>query len=189
MSTSSNTFSMLAAAMIAGSASAGMLTLNAASPTGSDNWAGLTGYSMQLVIDCTTLDAAGSAATFTLNAWDFKAWDGSATLAFHATGSDSTPTISPDGTKFAAVIGLSTANILVNGLSPQADSIAFTYAFEGSESLNNAIVASQNTSNGLLQLGNDSGITGILAGSYAVPAPGAAVLVGFGALMARRRRA
>ena len=189
MSNTRNILALLAASTLAGTAGAGILTMTASSTTGTDNWAGLVGYRMELTIDCSTLVDAGSASTFTLNHWRFKAWDASDNLAFDASGSDNTPTISPNGSKFSAVIGLSTASITVNNLVPQADSITFTYAFDGSESLNTAIFASQNSADGLLQLGNNADITGLLSGQYAVPAPGAIALLGFGALAARRRRA
>ena len=42
---------------------------------------------------------------------------------------------------------------------------------------------------GILQLGSDAGATGLLVGSYAVPAPGAAALLALSGLISRRRKA
>jgi hypothetical protein len=180
---------VLAASTIACSASAGLLTMSASNSVGTDDWSGLTGYSMSLTIDCATLDTAGSASTFTLAGWTFKAFDSTGTMKFHAAGSGETFTVSGGGSKFLAVIGLSNSNILVNDFAPAVQSIAFSYAFAGSESLDAAIGASAGTTDGELSLGTDLGNTGILAGTYAVPAPGAMALLGLAGVASRRRRA
>lgn len=180
---------VLAATTLAASAHAGMLTMTASSPTGTDGWAGLTGYSMVLTIDCGTITDAGSASSFTLAGWDFKAFDGSGTMQFHATGAGQSFTVSGGVSVYTAVIGLANDNILVNNLAPAVESLAFTYAFSAAQSLESAIYGSANTVDGQLQLGSDLGETGILAGSYAVPAPAAAALLGLAGLAGRRRRA
>jgi MYXO-CTERM domain-containing protein len=189
MSTKLTTAAVLAASTIACTAGAGMITMTASSPIGSDDWSGLTGYSMKLTIDCATLNDAGSASSFTLSGWEFAAFDSYGAMQFRASGSGESFTVSGGSSKFTAVIGLSNSNITLNNLVPMAQAIAFTYAFAGSESLNGAITASANTNDGQLQLGTDLGGTGILAGSYAVPAPGAAALLGLAGFAGRRRRA
>lgn len=189
MSNKLATVSVLAASILACNAGAGMLTMTASNPVGSDDWAGLVGYKMVLSVDCATLTDSGSASTFTLNAWDFKAYDNGGTMKFHATGSGETFTVSGGVSVFKAVIGLSSSNIVVNDFVPAVESIAFSYAFSGSESLDAAIAASAGTSDGELQLGTDLGNTGILSGTYAVPAPAATALLGLAGLAGRRRRA
>jgi len=180
---------VLAASTVACTAGAGVLTMTASNPVGSDDWSGLTGYSMQLMIDCSTMNDAGSASSFTLANWDFKAFDSYGSLQFHASGYGETFSVSGGSSKFTAVIGLSNSNILMNNFVPAAQAIAFTYAFTGYDSLESAINASANTTDGELSLGTDLGGTGILAGSYAVPAPGAVALLGLAGLAGRRRRA
>lgn len=189
MSTKLATAAVLAASTLACSAGAGLLTMTASNPTGTDDWSGLTGYSMRLTIDSATLTDAGSASSFTLSNWDFKAFDSYGAVQFHASGAGESFTVSGGGSKFVAVIGLSNSNILMNNLVPAAQSIAFTYAFTGSESLDAAIASSANTTDGQLSLATDLGNTGILAGSYAVPAPAAGALLGLAGLAGRRRRA
>lgn len=189
MSTKLTAVAMLAASTVAFSAGAGMLTMTASNPIGTDDWSGLVGYSMQLTIDCATMNDAGSASSFTLSNWDFKAFDSYGAMQFHASGAGETFSVSGGSSKFTAVIGLSNSNITLNNLSPAAQAIAFTYAFTGYESLDAAISGSANTTDGELSLGTDLGATGILAGSYAVPAPAATALLGLAGLVARRRRA
>ena len=189
MSNKLATIAVLAASTFACTAGAGLLTMTTSNPVGSDDWASLVGYKMVLAIDCSTLTDAGSASTFTLNTWDFKAYDNGGAMKFHATGSGETFTVSGGVSVFKAVIGLSGSNILVNDFVPAVESIAFSYAFTGSESLDSAITASAGTSDGELQLGTDLGNTGILSGTYAVPAPGAVALLGLAGMAGRRRRA
>ncbi|MFZ4721517.1 MAG: hypothetical protein ACOYMI_00030 [Phycisphaerales bacterium] len=188
MSTKTLTAAVLAAS-ISGFASAGILTMTASSTTGSDGWAGLSGYSMSLTIDCNTLSDAGSSSAFVLNSWSFVAKDVYGDVKFSASGSGQVFTVAPGSGKFMATIGLNPSNVLVNDMVPQADSIAFGYAFTSYESLMNAIEASAGTVDGMLQLGSDTGATGLLTGMYAVPAPGAAALLGLGGLIGRRRKA
>jgi len=163
--------------------------MNASSTTGSDGWSGLSGYSLSLTIDCSTMDDAGSSSVFSLNSWSFAAKDIYGAVKFSANGSGQMFTVAPGAGKFVATIGLNPSNILVNDMVPQADSIAFGYAFTSYESLSAAINASAGTEDGILQLGSDTGDTGILSGTYAVPAPGAIAMLGLGGLMGRRRKA
>ena len=189
MSVNNNICALLATSILAGTAGAGVLTMTANNPVGSDAWSGLTGYRMELTIDCSTLNDAGSSASFTLASWEFKAFNSFGMMVFNAIGVDKTFTASGGSPKFSAVIGLSNDNIVLNKLTPAAQSIAFTYAFEAGESLDQAITNSANSIDGELSLGTDLGDTGILAGSYAVPAPGAVTLLGLAGLAGRRRRA
>jgi hypothetical protein len=189
MSVNNNICALLATSIVACTAGAGVLTMTANNPVGSDAWSGLSGYRMELTIDCSTLNDAGSSATFTLAAWNFKAFDNAGTMVFHASGTDKDFTASGGPSKFNAVIGLSNDNIFKNDLAPVAQSIAFSYAYEVGQSLDQAIWASANTTDGELTLGTDLNPTGILAGPYAVPAPGAAALLGLAGVMSRRRRA
>lgn len=177
------------AASISGFAGAGVLTMTASSTTGFDGWAGLSGYSMSLTIDCSTMTDAGSSSVFTLNSWSFVAKDVYGDVKFSASGSGQIFTVAPGAGKFVATIGLNPSNVLVNDMVPQADSIAFGYAFTNYESLMDAIDASAGTVDGMLQLGSDTGATGILTGTYAVPAPGALAVLGLGGLISRRRKA
>ena len=188
MSTKTLTAAVLAASL-SGVASAGVLTMTTSSTTGYDGWAGLTGYTMVLTIDCSTMGDAGSSSSFTLNSWSFKALDSANIVQFEANGSGQTFSVAPGTSKFIATIGLNPGNIVTNNMVPVADSIAFGYAFTTSESLTAAIAASAGSSDGILQLGSDAGATGLLVGSYAVPAPGAAALLGLGGLISRRRKA
>lgn len=189
MSLNNNLCALLATSIVAGTAGAGVLTMTANNPTGSDAWGGLSDYRMELTIDCSTLDDAGSSGTFTLSAWNFKAFDKLGVMVFNAIGTDKTFTASGGTPKFNAVIGLSNDNIVVNSLTPAAQFIAFSYAFETGESLNQAILNSANSADGELKLATNLGDTGILAGSYAVPAPAATALLGLAGLIGRRRRA
>jgi hypothetical protein len=188
MSTKTLTAAVLAAS-ISGFASAGILTMTADTTTGYDGWAGLSGYKMVLTIDCSTIDAAGSSSSFTLNSWKFEAFDSTNTLQFRATGSGKTFTVAPGASKFVATIGLDTSNISVNNFVPEADSISFGYAFSASESLSDAIAASAGETDGVLTLGSDTGDKGLLTGGYAVPAPSAIAMLALGGLMSRRRKA
>jgi hypothetical protein len=188
MSTKTLTAAVLAASL-SGVASAGVLTMTASSTTGFDGWAGLSGYTMVLTIDCNTMGDAGSSSSFTLNSWSFKAMDIYNIVQFEANGSGQTFSVAPGAGKFVATIGLNPSNIVTNNMVPAAESIAFGYAFSNYESLSAAIEASAGSSNGILQLGSDAGATGLLVGSYAVPAPGAAALLGLGGLISRRRKA
>ena len=152
MSHTRNILALLAASTLAGTAGAGMITMTAdKNAVGQDDWAAYSGYSMVLTIDCSTLNDSGSAATFTLDSWDFAAFDASNTMRFHATGGSEQFTASSGSGLFKAVIGLSSANIDKNDFIPQVESIAFTYAFGGTESLGAAINASANTADGTLQ--------------------------------------
>lgn len=189
MSLNNNICALLATSIVAGTAGAGVLTMTANNPTGSDAWGGLSGYRMELTIDCSTLDDAGSSGTFTLSAWNFKAFNERGVMVFNAIGTEKTFTVSPGSPKFSAVIGLSNDNIVLNTLEPVAQSISFSYAFEAGESLNQAILNSANSADGELKLATNIGDTGILAGSYAVPAPAATALLGLAGLVSRRRRA
>lgn len=188
MSTKTLTAAVLAASL-SGVASAGVLTMTASSTTGFDGWAGLSGYTMILTIDCNTMGDAGSSSSFTLNSWSFKAMDIYNIVQFEANGSGQNFTVAPSAGKFVATIGLNPSNIVTNNMVPAAESIAFGYAFSNYESLSAAIEASAGSSNGILQLGSDAGATGLLVGSYSVPAPGAAALLGLGGLISRRRKA
>jgi hypothetical protein len=192
MSTKILTAAVLAAS-ITGFAGAGLLTMTANSTTGVDAWAGLSGYKMVLTIDCSTMNDAGSSSSFTLSDWDFKAFSASGEMKFHAEGTNKTFTASGTGPKFLAVINLDDSEIKTNLFAPPVDSISFSYSFTGSESLLAAITASAIPSNGELQLGTTAGTgptdTGMLYGGYAVPAPGAAALLGLGGLISRRRKA
>jgi hypothetical protein len=178
------------AASLSGAASAGVLTMTADTTTGYDGWESLSGYKMVLTINCSTIDAAGSSSSFTLNYWKFEAFDSTNTIQFLATGSGDGFTAAPSSGKFVATINLSTSNISLNLFVPKADKISFGYAFSNTESLGDAIAASAGTSDGLLALGGtDGSSTGDLEGMYAVPAPGAIAVLGLGGLMSRRRKA
>jgi len=126
---------------------------------------------------------------FSLTSWNFVAKDSFGTVKFSASGSGQVFTTAPGAGKFVATIGLAPSNIGVNAMVPQADSISFGYDYFPNESLNAAITASAGTTDGFLQLASNTGDTGILAGSYAVPAPGAITLLGLAGLAGRRRRA
>ena len=188
-----NTLTVAAvAAGLGAGAQAGLLTMTASSATGADAWGGLSGYTLVLTIDSDDLDAPGSSNVFTLNSWDFRAFDDGGALVFSATGDDkefSTPGGGP--TVFEALIDLTGANITVNALDPVANYVAFTYQFMNGQSLSDAIEDSSTsgTSYGELILGTNGGGGGDLIGSYAVPGPGAFALLGVAALAARRRRA
>jgi len=188
-----NTLTVAAAvAGLGAGAQAGLLTMTASSATGADAWGGLSGYTLVLTIDSDDLDAPGSSNVFTLNSWDFRAFDDGGTLVFSATGDDKEFSTPGDGaTVFEALIDLTGANITVNALDPVANYVAFTYQFMNGQSLSDAIEDSSTsgTSYGELILGTNGGGGGDLIGSYAVPGPGAFALLGVAALAARRRRA
>lgn len=187
MSTKTLTAAVLAASL-SGAASAGVLTMTASSTTGYDGWASLSGYTMVLTINCSTIDDAGSSSSFVLNSWSFKAMDSSSVIKFEARGSGQTFSVAPGAGKFVATIGLNSSDI-VTTMVPVAESISFGYAYNALESLMAAIEASAGTADGILQLGSDTGAEGLLVGGYAVPAPGAAALLGLGGLISRRRKA
>jgi MYXO-CTERM domain-containing protein len=188
-----NTLTVAAAvAGLGAGAQAGLLTMTASSATGADAWGGLSGYTLVLTIDSDDLDAPGSSNVFTLNSWDFRAFDDGGTLVFGATGGTKIFTTTGGGpTVFEALIDLTGANITVNALDPVANYVAFTYQFMNGQSLSDAIEDSSTsgTSYGELILGTNGGGGGDLIGSYAVPGPGAFALLGVAALAARRRRA
>jgi MYXO-CTERM domain-containing protein len=188
-----NTLTVAAAvAGLGAGAQAGLLTMTASSATGADAWGGLSGYTLVLTIDSDDLDAPGSSNVFTLNSWDFRAFDDGGTLVFSATGDDKEFSTPGGGTTvFEALIDLTGANITVNALDPVANYVAFTYQFMNGQSLSDAIEDSSTsgTSYGELILGTNGGGGGDLIGSYAVPGPGAFALLGVAALAARRRRA
>lgn len=188
-----NTLTVAAAvAGLGAGAQAGLLTMTASSATGADAWGGLSGYTLVLTIDSDDLDAPGSSNVFTLNSWDFRAFDDGGTLVFSATGDDKEFSTPGDGANvFEALIDLTGANITVNALDPVANYVAFTYQFMNGQSLSDAIEDSSTsgTSYGELILGTNGGGGGDLIGSYAVPGPGAFALLGVAALAARRRRA
>lgn len=188
MSTKTLTAAVLAASL-SGAASAGVLTMTASSTTGYDGWASLSGYTMVLTINCSTIDDAGSSSSFVLNSWSFKAMDSSSVIKFEARGSGQTFSVAPGAGKFVATIGLNSSDIVTNNMVPVAQSISFGYAYNALESLMAAIEASAGTADGILQLGSDAGARGLLVGGYAVPAPGAAALLGLGGLISRRRKA
>ena len=188
-----NTLTVAAAvAGLGAGAQAGLLTMTASSATGADAWGGLSGYTLVLTIDSDDLDAPGSSDVFTLNSWDFRAFDDGGVLVFGATGGTKIFTTTGGGpTVFEALIDLTGANITVNALDPVANYVAFTYQFMNGQSLSDAIEDSSTsgTSYGELILGTNGGGGGDLIGSYAVPSPGAFALLGVAALAARRRRA
>lgn len=187
-----NTLTVAAAAAGLGAgAQAGLLTMTASSATGADAWGSLSGYTLVLTIDSDDLDVPGSSNVFTLNSWDFEAFDAGGALIFSATGGSENFTVSGGGaTTFEALIDLSIATVFVNTISPGADFVAFTYQFANGQSLADAIENSSlsGSSFGELVLGTDGGGGGDLMGVYAVPAPGAFALLGVAALTGRRRR-
>jgi len=188
-----NTLTVAAAvAGLGAGAQAGLLTMTASSATGADAWDGLSGYTLVLTIDSDDLDAPGSSNVFTLNSWDFRAFDDGGALVFGATRGTKIFTTTGGGpTVSEALIDLTGANITVNALDPVANYVAFTYQFMNGQSLSDAIEDSSTsgTSYGELILGTNGGGGGDLIGSYAVPGPGAFALLGVAALAARRRRA
>lgn len=184
-------------AAFAAPAAAGVLTMTAGSPTGWDDWSGYTGYKMVLTITSDDLNTAGSASSFTLQGWDFQAFDASGTQVFAATGSATTFSAAGSGPVFNAQIALQSGNITTNALSPEANFLQFSYEFFGEEmTLAEAIAASAGRPVGELTLattvaGSTPGTvvtTGDLVGTYAVPAPSALALIGVGGLVGRRRR-
>ena len=176
------------AAGLAAPATAGMLTMSADAASGADDWAGYQGYSMVLTIDSDDLDVAGSASAFTLQGWNFTAFDAEGTEVFAATGSETAFSAHGTGPTFSAVIALDAASITMNALDPMADYLAFSYDFTVEASLDAAINASALTARGALTLGTSLGGGGDLTGLYTVPAPSAVAVIGACGLMARRRR-
>lgn len=175
-------------AALAAPAAAGVLTMTTSSADGADAWAGYTGYKMVLTIDSSALDTAGSAGSFTLQAWDFQAFDSSGTKVFAATGNATNFSSQGSGPLYTAHIELTSGNITTNTLSPTADFLAFSYEFINASSLGGAITDSATANKGALTLGTSQGGGGDLTGFYAVPAPSALAIVGLGGLVRRRRR-
>lgn len=175
-------------AAFAAPAAAGMLTMTADSASGADAWSGYTNYKMVLTITSNDLNATGSASSFTLQSWNFQAFDSTGTKVFDATGSASSFSSQGTGPTFNAVISLNSGAITTNALNPTADYVAFSYDFIEESSLEAAITASAALTKGALVLGTNAGVGGDLSGFYAVPAPSALALIGVGGLMGRRRR-
>ena len=173
-------------AAFAAPAAAGMLTMTSTA-YGADAWAGYTGYKMVLTIDSNDLNTSGSAGSFTLQSWNFRAYDKLGTKVLEATGGPATFTAGSGTTTFLAVIALN-GTIDPNDFEPKADYVAFSYEFTGSATLAEAITASATLNRGALSLGTNLGGGGDLSGFYAVPAPSALALLGVGGLMGRRRR-
>lgn len=180
--------STIAAACMAAPVSAGMLTMTADAASGADAWAGYDDYSLVLTIDCDDLFAAGSAGNFTLQGWDFQAFDASGTLVLAAAGTQSSFSASGSGPIFTANISLNGGTITTNDLDPAADYLAFSYDFSAATSLGDAIAASALLNVGELTLGTNLGGGGDLMGFYTVPAPSAVALVGLAGMAGRRRR-
>ena len=175
-------------AAFAAPAVAGMLTMTADSASGADAWSGYADYKMVLTITSDDLNTAGSANSFTLQSWNFQAFDSTGTKVFDATGSASGFSAQGTGPTFNAVISLDSGTITTNALNPTADYVAFSYDFTEESSLEAAITASAALTKGALILGTNAGGGGDLSGFYAVPAPSALALIGVGGLMGRRRR-
>jgi len=175
-------------AAVAAPATAGVLTMTAKSADGADAWSGYTGYKMVLTITSDDLNTAGSASSFTLQGWDFQAFDATGMKVFAANGSATTFSAQGTGPTFNAVISLDSGTITTNALNPTADYVAFSYDFINASSLEAAITASAAITKGSLMLGTDLNGGGDLSGFYAVPAPSALALVGLSGLMGRRRR-
>ena len=175
-------------AAFAAPAAAGVLTMTAGSASGADAWAAYTGYKMVLTITSDDLNNAGSANSFTLQSWNFQAFDSTGTQVFAASGSTTTFSAQGTGPTYNAVISLDSGTITKNTLDPIANYVAFSYDFVDASSLEAAITASAAITKGSLMLGTDLGGGGDLSGFYAVPAPSALALIGVGGLMGRRRR-
>ena len=175
-------------AAVAAPATAGVLTMTAISADGADAWSGYTGYKMVLTITSDDLNTAGSASSFTLQGWDFQAFDATGMKVFAANGSATSFSASGSGPIFSAQIALDPGNITTNTLDPIANYVAFSYDFINASSLEMAITASAAITKGSLMLGTDLSGGGDLSGFYAVPAPSALALIGVGGLMGRRRR-
>jgi hypothetical protein len=175
-------------AAFAAPAAAGMLTMTADSPSGADAWSGYTDYKMVLTITSDDLNNAGSASSFTLQSWNFQAFDSTGTQVFAASGSATTFSAQGTGPTYNAVISLDSGTITKNTLDPIANYVAFSYDFVDASSLEAAITASAAITKGSLMLGTDLDGGGDLSGFYAVPAPSALALIGVGGLMGRRRR-
>ncbi len=180
------TFALTAA--VTAPATAGVLTMTADSASGAGAWSGYTKYKMVLTITSDDLNTAGSASSFTLQGWDFQAFDATGMKVFAANGSATTFSSQGTGPTYNAVISLDTGTITKNTLEPTADYVAFSYDFMNASSLEAAITASAAATSGALMLGTNLGGGGDLSGFYAVPAPSALALIGVGGLMGRRRR-
>ena len=178
-------------AAFAAPAAAGMLTMTAGSPTGWDDWSGYTEYKMVLTITSDDLNTAGSASSFTLQSWNFRAYNKLGTKVLEATGGPASFSAGSGTTTFLAVIALN-GTIDPNDFEPKADYVAFSYEFTSGQTLRNAIETSAGKPLvGDLILGSSDASTGAggdLVGTYAVPAPSALALIGVGGLMGRRRR-
>ena len=174
-------------AAFAAPAAAGVLTMTAGSASGADAWAAYTGYKMVLTITSDDLNTAGSASSFTLQSWNFRAYDRLGVEVLEATGGPAIFSAGSGTTTFLAIISLN-GTIDPNGFEPKADYVAFSYDFTEDSSLEAAITASAAITKGSLMLGTDLGGGGDLSGFYAVPAPSALALIGVGGLMGRRRR-
>jgi hypothetical protein len=175
-------------AAVTAPAAAGMLTMTADSASGADAWSTLSGYKMVLTITSDDLNNAGSASSFTLQSWNFQAFDSTGTKVFDATGSASGFSAQGTGPTFNAVISLDSGTITTNALNPTADYVAFSYDFTEESSLEAAITTSAALTKGALMLGTDLNGGGDLSGFYAVPAPSALALISVGGMMGRRRR-
>ena len=175
-------------AAVTAPATAGVLTMTADSASGADAWSGYEGYKMVLTITSDDLNTAGSAGSFTLQGWDFQAFDATGMLVFAATGSATTFSAQGTGPTYNAVISLDSGTITKNTLDPIANYVAFSYDFVDASSLEAAITASAAITKGSLMLGTDLGGGGDLSGFYAGPAPSALALIGVGGLIGRRRR-
>ncbi len=178
-------------AAFAAPAAAGVLTMTADSASGADAWSGYTNYKMVLTITSDDLNTAGSASSFTLQSWNFRAYDQLGTKVLEATGGPASFSTGPGTTTFLAVISLN-GIIDPNDFEPKADYVAFSYKFTAGQTLDDAIAKSAGKPQvGVLTLGISDVSTntaGDLVGTYAVPAPSALALVGVGGLMSRRRR-
>ena len=180
--------SIALAACIAAPAGAGMLTMTAEPASGADAWAAYEDFKLVLTIDCDGLSDAGSAGSFTLQGWDFQAFNAAGTLVLAANGSQTSFSASGSGPLFTANIALTGGNITTNVLDPAADFLAFSYDFTAASSLGGAIEASALLNVGALTVGTSLGGGGDLMGFYAVPAPSAVAMLGLMGMAARRRR-
>lgn len=180
--------STITTACVAAPASAGMLTMTADAASGADAWASYQDYSLVLTIDCSDLSTAGSAGSFTLQGWDFQAFDTDGALVLAAAGTQSSFSASGSGPIFTANISLDSGTITTNDLDPAADYLAFSYDFGAATSLGDAIAASALLNVGTLSIGTNLGGGGDLMGFYSVPAPSAVALLGLVGVAARRRR-
>jgi hypothetical protein len=175
-------------AAFAAPAAAGVLTMTAENTEGTDAWAAYTGYKMVLTITSDDLNTAGSASSFTLQSWNFRAYDRLGVEVLEATGGPASFSAGPGTTTFLATISLN-GTIDPNGFEPKADYVAFSYEFTLGQTLDEAIESSAGKPLvGELILGTSDGGAGELVGTYLVPAPSALALIGVGGLIGRRRR-